>query len=299
MQKINVVLLSESRLVNPIEKDDFINNVLLEDEILSKALIERGISTERVDWANKDYDWERTAIILVRSTWDYHDKWNEFLSFLKEMKDKVKFINPIETLIWSMDKHYLLDLEKKNVHIVKSLIIEKDAKIKLAEAAMNFNKEEIILKPCISAGARHTYRIKKSRIAEYESIFKSLIEEEAMIIQEFQDNIVIKGEVSLMYFDGKFSHAILKKAKEGDFRVQDDFGGSVHDYIASDEEIQFGLYTINQIDPVPIYGRVDICEDNNKEIALIELELIEPELWFRNAPESANILADAILKELN
>lgn len=295
MAKIDLVLLTESRFEDPVEMDPFIQNVLLEDKILTQEFEKRAWSVRRVDWSRKDFDWKNVGIILVRSTWDYHDKWNEFHSFLKEWKAKVKFANPVDTLLWNMDKHYLLDLEKKGVPIVKSKIIERGTVTSLAEAIADIEKEEIILKPCISAGARHTYRIKKSQVDNYEAIFKKLISEEAMILQEFQDNIVKRGELSLMYFGGTYSHAILKKAKKGDFRVQDDFGGSVHDHVASKEEIDFGLNAINQISPLPIYARVDICTDNAGKIALIELELIEPELWFRNAPESAELLANALM----
>jgi len=152
------------------------------------------------------------------------------------------------------------------------------------------------LKPLVSGGGRHTYRMKESTVSKYESIFSSILLEEDMMIQEFQNNVPTEGEISLMFFGGKYSHSILKKAKEGDFRVQDDFGGTVHDHIASKEEIDFSTFAIQQIKPVPVYGRVDIFRDNKNELALAELELIEPELWFRNHPPAADMLADEIAK---
>ena len=101
-----------------------------------------------------------------------------------------------------------------------------------------------------------------------------------------------------MLFDGKFTHAILKKAKDGDFRVQDDFGGTVHNYIANTEEIEFAEFTASCCPEPPIYARVDAFTDNNGNLALAELELVEPELWFRFNAASADELARGIQQRI-
>jgi glutathione synthase/RimK-type ligase-like ATP-grasp enzyme len=157
---------------------------------------------------------------------------------------------------------------------------------------------DFVLKPVVSGAGRHTYKINQTSISEYESLFSSLIKEEAMMIQEFQYNVPKFGEISMMFFGGKYSHAVLKRAKQGEFRVQDDFGGTVHDYKASSEEIDFARFTIEQINPIPIYARIDIFRDNENKLALAEIELVEPELWFRNKPEAADMLAAEVFKLL-
>ena len=108
-------------------------------------------------------------------------------------------------------------------------------------------------------------------------------------------NISIKGEISLIMIGGKYTHAVKKNAKKGDFRVQDDHGGTVEIYEANRVEINFAEKCINKCPFFPIYARVDIVYDNKNKPALMELELIEPELWFRNNSESAIILAEEIL----
>ena len=115
-----------------------------------------------------------------------------------------------------------------------------------------------------------------------------------MMLQEFQENIVSEGEMSLMLFDGEYSHAVLKIAKPGDFRVQDDYGGSVHDYKPSTAEIEFAKKVIHACPELPTYARVDIFKDNYGKWALAELEIFEPELWFRNRHEAASVLAGII-----
>lgn len=96
-----------------------------------------------------------------------------------------------------------------------------------------------------------------------------------------------------------YTHGILKIAKEGDFRVQDDYGGTVHDYQATAEEIAYAEHAVKSCPEMPVYARVDVFLDNQNRLALAELELIEPELWFRNHPEAADELAKGIAQLLN
>jgi glutathione synthase/RimK-type ligase-like ATP-grasp enzyme len=120
-----------------------------------------------------------------------------------------------------------------------------------------------------------------------------------MMIQPFLDSIVEKGEISLIVIDGKYTHAVLKKVKFGDFRVQDDFGGTVHPYEATPEEIAIAEKAVAACPYHPLYARVDLVWDQNDELAVSELELIEPELFFRNRPEAAVLLAKAIAKYID
>ena len=155
-----------------------------------------------------------------------------------------------------------------------------------------------VLKPAIAGAARETFLIKKEEHLNYEKELQRLIKKEAMLFQQFQHQIQSKGEMSLMMIDGKFTHAVLKKAKPGDFRVQDDFGGTVVDYPPNKEEIAFAEKAIAACPKETIYGRVDIFYDNDNRLSLGELELIEPELWFRKNPTAADKLADAIFMQI-
>ncbi|MEQ9232250.1 MAG: hypothetical protein RIF46_16325, partial [Cyclobacteriaceae bacterium] len=166
----------------------------------------------------------------------------------------------------------------------------------LASAFQGSGWSKAVLKPCISGAARHTYVIDSHNVREYDSLFQELISKEAMMLQEFQESVPLSGEITLVLIGGKYTHAVLKKAKPGDFRVQDDFGGTVHNHTATKEEIAFAELAMSQVSPIPVYGRVDIVRDNAGQLALQELELIEPELWFRNHPEAATMLAQVIRK---
>jgi len=166
----------------------------------------------------------------------------------------------------------------------------------LQELHETLDWHETVLKPCVSGTARHTYKLNRDNLQEYETILKELLEYEAMMLQPFQYDIINKGEVSIMLFGGQFTHAVLKVTKPNEFRVQSDFGGQVALYEPTPNEIAFAEHAVHCCSELPIYARVDIFNDNNGKIALAELELIEPELWFRFNPEAANILAKKITK---
>ena len=119
-----------------------------------------------------------------------------------------------------------------------------------------------------------------------------------MLFKEFLNSIIIKGEISLILINGIYTHAVKKIAKKGDFRVQDDHGGKVERYEPNKNEIKFAEKCINKCIEIPMYARVDLIYDNNNKISLSELELIEPELWFRNNKSSAKLLAKSIKNKL-
>ena len=294
----DVIILTDYRYVNPEKTDWYIDQVLLEDKILQTSLEKKDLKVCKKDWADKDFDWTTTKYAIFRTTWNYFERFDEFLAWLEDTKNKTTFINSAEIINWNIDKHYLQDLERNKINIAPTLFIEKRDAITLQELFKKTNWNEAVIKPAISGAARHTYRVSPSNYRSYESIFQELIYKECMLFQEFLNSITEKGEISLIMIDRKFTHAVKKIAKKGDFRVQDDHGGKVEKYYPSQTEILFAEQCIENSPFSPIYARVDIVYDNKNKISLSELELIEPELWFRNNPESAELLAEKIKKLL-
>jgi glutathione synthase/RimK-type ligase-like ATP-grasp enzyme len=297
--KYDIVILTDSKHVNPSVIDDYTKNVIVEDALVQNALGKLGLRVARLSWDDKNFDWSTTKTILFRTTWDYFYRFEEFSKWLTQVSKLTMLLNSEAIIRWNIDKHYLLDLKQNGVHIAESYFIEQSASTTLKELHNKLSWNETVLKPCVSGSARHTYKLNLNTIEEHETIFNKLIANEAMMLQPFQKNIVEKGEISMMVFNGKFTHAVLKKAKQGDFRVQDDFGGSVHNYSPKQEEILFAENTVKACKELPIYARVDIFTDNNSNLALAELELIEPELWFRHHPKAATILAKAINQRIS
>ncbi|MEW2922156.1 hypothetical protein AB1A65_11845 [Muricauda sp. ANG21] len=300
--RYDVVVLTDSRYINPKKQSVYIDNVLLEDRLVLEALQNQGLKAIRKSWDDQEFDWSSTKYALFRTTWDYFDRFPEFAKWLEATSQKTQFINSKKLIHWNIDKHYLQDLSKAGVTIPKTYFVESGTKITLEEAfqhainTMGFQPSAFILKPCVSGAARHTYKIKKESIEAHEAVFQKLISEEAMMLQEFQENIIKEGEISMMVFNGEFTHAVLKVAKPGDFRVQDDFGGTVHQHEPTQEQIDFATSVVHAAPELPIYARVDIFKDNDDDWALAELEIFEPELWFRLNPKAADILSQSIMK---
>lgn len=300
MKKYDVVVLTDSRYVNPLKTNTYISNVLREDELVINALKEKNLSVVKKDWNDSIFDWETTRSILFRSTWDYFDKFELFKKWFNKTKNKCLMINSTETIEWNIDKHYLLDLQEHQIPIPNSEFIKRGSSIDLSLLMQKKNWNEIVVKPTISGAAKNTYRLKKEEIIQFGPIWEKLIYKEDFIVQEFQNNVISEGEVAMIVIGGKFTHAVLKKAKEGDFRVQDDFGGSIAIYNPNEEMVKLAEKCTRILTPIPSYARVDIIWDNLMELAVSELELIEPELWFRLNPNAAQKLAqhvDLILSE--
>ena len=292
----DITLLTDKRYLHFKEDDWYNNNIITEDSLVADALTKKGFKVTRTNWDNLDFDWTSTRFAMFRTTWDYFDRFKEFDIWMNAASHQTNFINPLSLVHWNIDKHYLADLESKGIKIPPTMFVESGCNIKLQDLMSSKNWQKYILKPAISGAARHTYLFDKSNVAQLESVFEELIANESMLIQEYQHQITEKGEVALMLMGGKFTHAVLKKAKAGDFRVQDDFGGTLHDFSPDRAMIEFAEKIVSCCPVNPAYARVDLIWSNTGELCLSELELIEPELWFRKHPAAADVLADAIMK---
>lgn len=296
MNIFDITLLTEDRYEEPSDENPYVQNVMKEDFMLLDALVERGLSVVRKSWASKSFDWTSTHYAIFRSTWDYYERFDEFIRWMGRASRSTHLINPFKLTQWNLDKHYLLDLEQGGIPTVPTVFIKPLTKTSLVDEILKSGwTNGAVLKPSISGAARHTYRLKAHNIENHEAIFQRLLRSECLMIQPFLNSILDKGEVSLMVIDGRFTHAVLKKAKPGDFRVQDDFGGTVVPYQPSEEEIQLAEKAVAACPYHPLYARVDLVWDIAGNLALSELELIEPELFFRNHPQAADLLADAIV----
>lgn len=299
MKDYDVVVLTDSRYVQPNEKNQYIENVLKEDGLLIEALNNLGLKTIKKDWNDSKFNWNSTKTAVFRSTWDYFDKFSIFQNWLSQVQNKCALINSYEQIKWNLDKHYLQDLKNWGLPIPKSVFINKMSGTKLKDIATNMEWNHIVVKPTISGAAKNTFQLKDQEIENFQTKWIHLTNKEDFIVQEFQKNIIKSGEVAVMLFGGKYSHAVLKKAKKGDFRVQDDFGGTVETITPSKEIIDLAEKAIKKLKPTPLYCRVDVIINNQNKAVIIELELIEPELWFRFKITAADKLAIYIKEFIN
>jgi glutathione synthase/RimK-type ligase-like ATP-grasp enzyme len=291
MPDLDVVLLTESRYESPDASDWYKQQVLDDDALVAATLGRLGLRTRRVDWARTDFDWATTRAIVFRSTWDYFFRLTQFLAWIDRVAEVALLINPAATVRWNLDKHYLLDLQARGVHTTPTRFLEIGSRVSLRNLIAETGWDEAVLKPTVSGAARHTYRVSAANAAELDPLLQQLLAVEAMMLQPFQRAIPREGELSLMVIGGRYTHAVRKIAKPGDFRVQDDHGGSAHTYTPTAEEIVFAERAVAACVPRPVYARVDIVRDNDGRLAIMELELVEPEMWFRTCPAAAEVMA--------
>ncbi|MFT5858498.1 MAG: glutathione synthase/RimK-type ligase-like ATP-grasp enzyme [Flavobacteriaceae bacterium] len=298
MKQYDITILTDGRYLESSYEDESSQNVIDEDYMLFHALERKGLKVHRTNWDDANFDWTTTEHIIFRTIWDYAERYPEFASWLELVCAKTKLINEKSLIYWNIDKHYLADLSKAGVRIPNTEFIEIGDKRTLSEIVSELNWKEIILKPSISGGSRHTYRFELDQTPKYEAVFKELISEESMLVQEFQSQILTKGEVACMVYGGEYSHAIIKRGKPGEFRIQDDFGGTVAPYKPDAEMIAFVEKAFAACSPKPVYARIDIIWNNQNELCIGEIELIEPELWFRLHEPSADQCAAAVHEHL-
>ena len=298
MPTLDIVLLTEARYEAPAVPDWYARQVLAEDALVRAALERRGLRVGRADWARPGFDWSCTRAALFRSTWDYFVRLPEFNAWLGHAAGTIRLINATELVRWNLDKHYLLDLEAQGVRVVPTHILEAGSSASLTELLAEAGWQEAVLKPVVSGAARHTYRVSPGNATDLDPVLRQLLAAEAMMLQPFQRAVVEEGELSLAVIGGRCTHAVRKKAKTGDFRVQDDHGGTAHPHTPTAAEVVFAERAVAACTPPPVYARVEVVRDNDGELAVMELELIEPELFFRLCPPAADVPAAEVARSL-
>jgi glutathione synthase/RimK-type ligase-like ATP-grasp enzyme len=294
-----IALMTERRYETLDVDNPYTDNIRREDEILIAALSDEGFHATRIDWSRRDVDWSRYDALLLRTMWDYFDRFDEFCAWLDAIDGVVPVFNELSTVRWNMDKHYLLDLRDRGIPIVPTLVLERGDTVSLRDVLAEYGWSQAVIKPAVSGAARHTYRVDARDPSEPQAQLDRLLADESFLVQPFMPDIVERGEVTVVVMDGECTHAVLKVAKPGDFRVQDDHGGTVHPHPPSAAESALAARAIAAVSPSPLYGRVDMVRDEKGGLAVMELELIEPELWLRFAPESAQRIAQGLRRRLS
>lgn len=254
-------------------------NVSNEDDLLLTFLHSKGINIVKEIWNDPNVIWENYDTAIIKSPWDYFDHIKEFYRWLENMdRLNIRLLNPSSVLRWNADKHYLADIREAGLRVTPTIFLSKDEPFAFGEFFAAFETDKLIVKPVVSGGAKNTFKVTPENEEEISIKLKQLLNEEDFIVQPFLKEIEDAGELSFLFFGGKFSHAVLKTAAEGDFRVQSTFGGSVQLQEPSVELITKAQAYINVYARDCLYARVDVVVIDG-DLMLMELELIEPYLF--------------------
>lgn len=198
-----------------------------------------------------------------------------------------------------MDKTYLRDLEVKGIKIVPTIWRDRFKRNELPSFFDELKTDEIIIKPTISANADNTFRIKSADLDTHILILDTTFKNRQFVVQPFMKNIITEGEYSLFYFGGKYSHSILKTPKQNDFRVQEEHGGKLQLVQPEEEMKKEAEKILKAIEQNLLYARIDFVRTDENDFALMELELIEPSLYFNMDPKSPERFAEVFNNRMN
>ena len=266
------------------------------DELTVPPLEQLGHSVDFVVWDEPDVIWTEFDLVVIRTPWDYQHQAQRFLGVLESIEDQgVLLANPLEVCRWNIHKSYLGELAEQGIPVVPTRYFDAWPGVDgVSAAASAFGTDEVVIKPTVGASAEDTYRLHSAALSRQAPALAETFAQRPFMLQPFLKHIVEEGEYSLFYFNGAFSHAILKTPKSGDFRVQEEHGGIIK-AVEPESALQRASDRIVQETAADLlYARVDMVRWHGDDYRLIELELIEPSLYFPYDEQSPVRFAEAI-----
>lgn len=262
-------------------------------DLEADALAGAGCTVDPIPWTEiggiAGYD-----LLLPLVAWGYHLDYARWLALLDRAEaERWPMINPPPLLRWSSDKAYLAELADSGVSTVPTLAVESCCDADIDEARRRFDSEWLVIKPPVSGGAWGTHRLGPNDDLPGESL------RQAMIIQPLIEEIARTGEFSLMLFDGEFSHAVVKRPKSGEFRVQPHLGGVTLPSEAPPGGVELAQQALAAAPAQATYARVDMVPDDEGMLRIMELELVEPALFLDHAPDGGAAFARAVLSAVH
>lgn len=261
-------------------------------DIEADALKAAGCTVEAVAWTSID-DVSSYDLVMPLVAWGYHLDYPRWLQLLDRAEaEHWPMINRPALLRWNSDKAYLAELAERGVSTVPTLAVEACCDADLEEARRRFESDWLVIKPPVSASATGTHRLGPNDDLPADSM------QRPMIVQPLIEEISRTGEFSLMLFDGEFSHAVVKRPRSGDFRVQPHLGGVTLPSKAPPGAEALAKKALAAA-PVPAaYARVDIVPDDEGTLRIMELELIEPALFLDHADDGGAAFTNSVLRGL-
>ena len=280
---------------------------------LVTALRDAGAHVTVADWDDPDVSWESFDLAILRSTWDYTDRLQEFLTWVQEVSGLTTLLNPAAVVRWNTDKHYLAELAERGVPTVPSVFVEpgEDAGAAIDRFLAAHAEPELVVKPAVGAGSRDTQRHERhSRGSAVAHVQRLLDAKRSVLLQPYLDRVDDYGETALIFIGGHFSHAIRKgpmlpAGGAGAFSDTTGTAGTGSAALFVSEKITPRAAATDELEvaaralaAIPfgslLYARVDLIRDTRGAPVLLELELTEPSLFFGYAEGSAARFAAAL-----
>lgn len=258
---------------------------------------EAGVEAKPVVWNDDTVDWASFDHLIIRSVWDYHLHHSAFMNWMTALEHMgVRTLNPVPILRSNQHKFYLRRLQAHGVRIVPTRFIERTERLDLSPL-QNGPWEQMVIKPAVSASSFLTEIFVKGELPKIEADYAPIAQERDLLVQQFMPEIRQSGELSLIFIDRSYSHTVLKTAISGEFRVQSEYGGTTKGYQPSASIIETARHILSLVDGPLLYARIDGVIQNG-HFVLMEIELIEPELFFEYGKNALERFVTATLKRV-
>ena len=278
---------------------DSLQDFVAYDHLVVELLHRAGVHVDEVSWRKPDVCWDDYRLVVIRSPWDYQSAPYQFLNVLEQIdRSSAILLNSLEIVRWNLRKLYLQAIEAEGSAIVPTLWLTSPGVQELRDLFSRLNVSELVVKPVIGANADNAFRLTATASETELLCAASAFQGSIALAQPFIRSVVERGEYSLIFFDGQFSHAVLKTPKAGDFRVQEEHGATIQPVTPSQDLVEFARHCHKAIPDATLYSRVDLVLLENQQPAVMELELIEPSLYLAFDELAAERFARAICRRL-
>jgi O-ureido-D-serine cyclo-ligase len=270
---------------------------------LHLALQKAGCNVQIAEWDDAKVDWASFDVALLRSAWDYAERITEFLAWVERASKLTHVLNPLSLVRWNTDKHYIAQLAAAGVATVPSTFIEpgEDAGQAIGKFLERHQNAELVVKPAVGAGSRDAARHRRAQVGPAVAQAKRLLNaNRSVLLQPYLERVDRDGETALMFFEGRFSHAIRKGpllppggAATGALFAAE----SITPRVPGTDEMRLAEKVVAALPfGIPLYARVDLIRDDHGAPCLLEVELTEPSLFFAHAAGSAEKFTAAVLR---
>jgi glutathione synthase/RimK-type ligase-like ATP-grasp enzyme len=258
------------------------------------AMAALGWQVDCIAWRDRAVDWSAFNAVYICTPWDYPEDPGLFMQVLEAIDaSSATLINPLPLVRWSLAKTYLRDLEEQGGAIVPSIWFDDFDAGNIPGWFESLDSEVVVIKPAVGANAQDTFVLSQPVTPRLVGQLERTFAGRSFFVQPFMANIQSEGEYSLFFFNGEYSHAILKTPEHGDFRSQEEHGAAIRSVTATPQQVAAAEAILALVEPQPTYVRVDLVRDTGDDYRLMELELIEPSLYLRTDPDSAGRFARA------
>lgn len=270
-------------------------NLTKSDQLLIPELAKYNHHATAEIWDDDQINWNDFDLLIFRNTWDYFEKQTQFDIWLQQIeKSKIKTLNALSIINQNKHKFYLRDLQQQGITIIPTIFIPKTNQLQLDQLVPK-HWTKAVIKPAYSAGSFLTQVFDIQNINIINQEYQPIAAQKDLLLQEFMPQIQSEGETSFVFFDKQFSHAVNKKPVEGDFRIQSQFGGKYSLVAPSKKLIEKAQNIVNTFKDKLLYARVDGIIIND-ELFLMEVECLEPDLYFDLKPGATQAFVAAIEK---